>query len=255
MGNGGGEESSPDEPSLGRAAGAGGSTAAGAAASSLPPQVPQLPPDLPAVGATAAPMTPSDTEGHIHHSPAGTAPCCNEFAGALWSQNPICPPQVGLSHSVPGPRFGYGAGWARGPELVGQHLRREAPSILRADVAHGHVRGVGINPLQLPSALSAGCEQIPLKSVHLQEGTRQKPSFGRLEAIRTGSTMPDPQQPHGRSRQRGAGAGGRAGARQHPDPPSSKPGSPHGAREDAKCLQSHLGAASCSRKAGFPPER
>lgn len=160
------------------------------------------------------------------------------------------PPKVELPHGIPGPRFGYGAGWARE-----RHLRREARSILRADAARGHVQGVGINPLQLPSALSAGCEQIPLKLVHLREGTRQKLSCGRLEAIGTGSAVPDPQQPHGRCRHRGVGAGERAGAQQHPDPPSSKPGSPCGAREDAESSQSHLGTASCSGNAGFPPKK
>lgn len=216
---------------------------------------PQSPPDLLRFGATAAPPTPSDTEGHIHHGPTGTAPQCNEFAGSQWSQKNIYPPQGGAAPRHPRPQvLGTGQAGLEGTWWE-RHLRREARSIPRADAARRHVQGVGINPLQLPSALSAGCEQIPLKLVHLQEGTRQKLSCGRLGAVGTGSTVPDPQQPHGRCGHRGAGAGWRAGAQQHPEPPSSKPKSPRGVREDAERLQSHLGTASCSRKAGFPPQK
>lgn len=167
----------------------------------------------------------------------------------------IYPPQGGAAPRHPRPQvLGPGQAGLEGTWWE-RHLRREARSIPRADAARRHVQGVGINPLQLPSALSAGCEQIPLKLVHLREGTRQKLSCGRLEAVGTGSTVPDPQQPHGRCRHRGAGAGWRAGAQQHPEPPSSKPKSPHGAGEDAERSQSHLGTASCSRKAGFPQKK
>lgn len=107
-------ESSPDEASLGRAAGAGGSTAAGAAASSLPPRVPNRP------------QTCSDLGRQRPHKPhqtlrdtSTTAPQCNEFAGAQWSQKKhLSPPRWSCPTASQAPGFGYGAGWAGG-NLVG----------------------------------------------------------------------------------------------------------------------------------------
>lgn len=155
-------ESSPDEPSLGRAAGAGGSTAAGAAASSLPPRVPNRPQTCSDLG-RQRPLQPHQTL----RDTSTTAPQCNEFAGAQWSQKNIYPPQGGAAPRHPRPQvLGPGQAGLEGTWWE-RHLRREARSIPRADAARRHVQGVGINPLQLPSALSAGCEQIPLKLVHL----------------------------------------------------------------------------------------